>query len=162
MIKTNSTESARLSPRIFLSFILCSAGVLLAFAGATKQQAREVRRERYMPVAGEKGEDLNKIEQEWNDRLTYPTGIFNPEWIRAAVSQDSLITRAVPLGVPLSKAALAASPLALSTSSFTSLGPTPIQMSGCSGCYDYTKTEGRVNAIVVDPTIAFTRPSVLV
>ena len=25
-------------------------------------------------------------------------------------------------------------------------------MTGCSGCYDYTKTEGRVNAIAVDQT----------
>src|SRR4029077_1632900 len=39
-----------------------------------------------------------------------------------------------------------------SANSFTALGPTPLQMTGCSGCFDYTKTEGRVNTIAVDPT----------
>src|SRR5207253_5026640 len=43
-------------------------------------------------------------------------------------------------------------PLALTTTSFTALGPQPERMTGCSGCFDYTTTEGRVNAIAVDPT----------
>ena len=38
------------------------------------------------------------------------------------------------------------------SSSFTALGPMPEHMTGCSGCYDYGTTEGRVNAIVTDPT----------
>src|SRR5207249_1638515 len=45
-----------------------------------------------------------------------------------------------------------ASPNALSTTSFTALGPQPERMTGCSGCFDYTLTQGRVNAIAVDPT----------
>src|SRR6058998_3115277 len=45
-----------------------------------------------------------------------------------------------------------ANPNALSTTNFTALGPQPERMTGCSGCYDYTTTEGRVNAIAVDPT----------
>src|SRR6185369_12911560 len=44
------------------------------------------------------------------------------------------------------------SPLSLTSTGFTALGPAPLQMTGCSGCYNYTKTEGRVNAIAVDPT----------
>src|SRR6202158_5537896 len=43
-------------------------------------------------------------------------------------------------------------PLALYPSRFTALGPQPLRMTGCSGCYNYTTTEGRVNDIVVDPT----------
>ena len=42
--------------------------------------------------------------------------------------------------------------LALNPNSFTALGPMPEHMTGCSGCYDYGTTEGRVNAIVTDPT----------
>ena len=42
--------------------------------------------------------------------------------------------------------------MALNSSGFTALGPAPLQMTGCFLCYDYTKTEGRVNAIAVDPT----------
>ena len=45
-----------------------------------------------------------------------------------------------------------ANPNALSTTNFTALGPQPERMTGCSGCFDYTTTEGRVNAIAVDPT----------
>ena len=40
----------------------------------------------------------------------------------------------------------------LSTTNFTALGPKPVRMTGCSGCFDYTTTEGRVNDIVIDPT----------
>jgi hypothetical protein len=44
------------------------------------------------------------------------------------------------------------SPLRFSTSNFTALGPQPERMTGCSGCFDYTTTEGRVNSMAVDPT----------
>jgi len=44
------------------------------------------------------------------------------------------------------------SPLAFSTTSFIALGPQPERMTGCSGCFNYTTTEGRVNTIAVDPT----------
>src|SRR6185295_6554207 len=35
---------------------------------------------------------------------------------------------------------------------FIPLGPKPERMTGCSGCYDYGPTSGRVNDIVIDPT----------
>src|SRR5438067_12776184 len=56
----------------------------------------------------------------------------------------------VPAGVPAMLNPL--SPLALSTTSFTALGPQPERMTGCSGCFNYTTTQGRVNSIAVDPT----------
>src|SRR4029077_3271279 len=118
----------------------------------------DLKRPRYMPVAGERGEDLNEMEEAWNNRLTYPTGIFNPEWVRQAATQDSLIQRAVPAGVPFNAAASQAntadgiSPFSLDPNGFTALGPQPEHMTGCTGCYDYGTTEGRVNDIVVDPT----------
>ena len=48
--------------------------------------------ERYMPVPGEEEEEseaLDRLESEWHNRLTYPTGIFNPAWIRQALAQDA-------------------------------------------------------------------------
>ena len=122
-----------------------------AFTHQTRHADRE-QRQRYMPVRGGEPDDLNRMEEEWNNRLTYPTGTFNPAWLRVAALQDSAITRAIPAGVPVKSADLVNSPLALSSSGFTSLGPAPLQMTGCSGCYDYSKTEGRVNTIAVDPT----------
>src|SRR5437762_1709708 len=56
----------------------------------------------------------------------------------------------VPAGVPAMLNPL--SPLAFSTTSFIALGPQPERMTGCSGCFNYTTTEGRVNTIAVDPT----------
>ena len=56
----------------------------------------------------------------------------------------------VPAGAPAALNRL--SPLALSTTSFIALGPQPERMTGCSGCFDYTTTEGRVNSMAVDPT----------
>ena len=35
---------------------------------------------------------------------------------------------------------------------WTPLGPQPERMTGCTGCYDYGRTEGRINDIAVDPT----------
>ena len=64
-----------------------------------------------MPVpGGERGDadELNRLEEEWNNRLTYPTGVFDPAWLRLAARADSLITRAIPAGVPLNNLNLAA------------------------------------------------------
>ena len=107
-----------------------------------------------MPVPGGnlQGEaaGLAQLEQYWHDRLTYPTGRFDPAWLRAAAAQHARMTSGVPAGQHL-KLDLA-NPNALSTTNFTALGPQPARMTGCSGCFDYTRTEGRVNAIAVDPT----------
>jgi hypothetical protein len=144
-------------PRALLAVLLCSGGVALSLfsfklpSANPKVSNREAdRRPHYMPVAGEKGEDLDRMEQQWNDRLTYPTGTFNPLWLQLAAAQDKLIQSALPLGLP--SALKAHGPLALTSSGFTALGPAPLQMTGCSGCYNYTKTEGRVNSIALDQT----------
>jgi hypothetical protein len=110
------------------------------------------------------GPELARQAAYWNDRVTYPTGRFDPAWLRQAARQDRQVPRGVPAGAgrretgtgPTLQTALdagtatAATPLNAST--FTSLGPAPEHMTGCSGCYDYGTTAGRVNAIVVDPT----------
>ena len=99
---------------------------------------------------GERYEQLLEMETFWADRLTYPTGQFDPAWVREAARQDSFVERAIPAGRV--NTSLGMSPLALSTSGFTSLGPAPEHMTGCTGCFDYGTTEGRVNSIAVDPT----------
>src|SRR5256714_3812146 len=122
---------------------------------------------RDMPTLGSdvanEAKDLDRLEQYWNDRLTYPTGVFNPAWVRAAVIQHQLIPTALPAGsfthltdpkrlAGLKNLSGAVVPLSLSTTGFTALGPSPERMTGCSGCYDYTKTQSTVNSIAIDPT----------
>lgn len=117
----------------------------------------------------EKAEAFAEMEQAWTDRLTYPTGVYNPGWVRRAAAQDAGIARGVPDqagphggvngtgiapagGGTTSGAAAAPNTTSLSTAGFTALGPQPETMTGCTGCYDYTTTAGRVNAIAIDPT----------
>src|SRR5438034_2373659 len=163
MKKNSSTRSAFFNLRSLFGFTLGFLGVALAifahFSPLTDPVSRPgatdtSRPPRYMPVPGNRpgteSADLGRLEQFWNDRLTYPTGRFDPAWVRAAAIQHARMAVGVPAGMPAVLNPF--SPLAFSTTSFTALGPQPEQMTGCSGCFNYTTTEGRVNAIAVDPT----------
>src|SRR6266481_7053263 len=155
MKKNSCTHSAFFNLRLLISLLFSFSGALLALFGSGVFSSREAERPaRYMPVPGNRPEtesaDLGRLEQFWNDRLTYPTGRFDPRWLRAAAAQHARLPIGVPAGMPASLNPL--SPLRFSTTNFTALGPQPERMTGCSGCFDYTTTEGRVNAMAVDPT----------
>src|SRR5947199_700354 len=148
-------EAGFFNPRALLGLTVCFAGLALAiFAAKESTVHRVLQPARYMPVPGNdlQGEAarLAELEQYWQDRLTYPTGRFDPAWVRAAAAQHARMASGIPVGThqKLSRP----NPSALTTTSFTALGPQPERMTGCSGCFDYTTTEGRVNAIAVDPT----------
>ena len=155
MKKNPTSKSAFFNPRVLFGLALCSAGILLAilsFAGIPWLSTWSAdQRLRDMPVAGGKADDLDRMEQEWYNRVTYPTGIFNPEWIRRAADHDATIARRIPLGVRAINRGRNA-PLTMDVNAFTALGPQPEHMTGCTGCFDYGTTEGRINAIAVDPT----------
>jgi len=168
MKQKSTSQSAFFNLRILLGFTLSFLGVALAifagWGGALRSPdgpnqpnvtpARLDQSARYMPVPGastrEEAAGLAQLEQYWFDRLTFPTGRFNPAWVRAAARQHARMPRGVPFGQRL-KLNLA-NPNALNTTSFTALGPQPERMTGCSGCFNYTTTQGRVNTIAVDPT----------
>jgi hypothetical protein len=148
-------EAGFVNVRALLALLLGFTGVALAiFAGKDVAVRPASEPERYMPVPGSKPESeavgLERLEQYWHDRLTFPTGRFDPAWLRAAAVQHARMTTGVPAGQHLKLNF--ANPHALSTTNFTALGPQPLRMTGCSGCFNYTTTEGRVNAIAVDPT----------
>src|SRR5438105_1160644 len=145
-------RSGFLQIRVLVALLLFVSAICLAKfsfspprTANSEQKRGDLDRPRYMPVpGGERGEasDLSRLEQEWNIRLTYPTGIFNPAWVRNAAVQDSLVRRATPAGIPFSRLSnkpntASINPLSLSSSGFTSLGPQPEHMTGCTGCYDY-------------------------
>jgi len=103
------------------------------------------------------GEHLLDLEGYWDDRLTFPTGKFNPGWVRKAADQDKKIPRGTPKGKKKGHgvsgdAVRRVGSLTLNDTAFTALGPQPERMTGCTGCYNYTTTQGRVNNIVIDPT----------
>jgi hypothetical protein len=115
---------------------------------------------RYMPTPdGDEGESVALLEGYWNDRVTYPTGRFNPDWVRRAAAQDDRVQsvrgrrRIVfsRLGASIASGKSGSAVASASTPAFTSLGPKPERMTGCGGCYDYSLTEGRINAMVADP-----------
>src|SRR6266576_1660430 len=164
MRRNNSSTSGSLNPRFVLAIALGTTGVLLAASSFAPPRARSDgsslrnggsnpgQLQRYMPVPGGEPDDLDRMEAEWNNRLTYPTGIFSPEWLRLAAAADGLNPHGIPAGLPGKFLSGPDAPLALSSTGFTALGPAPLRMTGCSLCFDYTITEGRVNDIVVDPT----------
>src|SRR5882724_8802115 len=152
---TRRGQSGFINLRMLLGLTLGLSGVALAIlAGKDGALRRPSGPERYMPVPGSDTRDeasgLAELEQYWHNRLTFPTGRFDPAWLRAAAAQHARLATGVPAGQHL-KLDLA-NPNALSTTNFTTLGPQPERMTGCSGCFDYTTTEGRVNSIAVDPT----------
>ena len=105
-------------------------------------------------IADRDGERLLAEEGYWIHRLSYPTGRFVPQWVRRAAEQDAGIPRRVPAGRKLDIRSLKDNPLALSPIGFTALGPQPERMTGCTGCFDYTTTAGRINDIKIDPVSA--------
>ena len=107
------------------------------------------------------GERLLQLEDYWHFRLTSPTGKFNPGWVRKAADDDKKIKRGKPKGkkkgqdglsAVTTSAKFQAGVLSLDPDNFISLGPQPERMTGCTGCYNYTTTQGRVNSIAIDPT----------
>ena len=154
MKKHSSARAAFFTVRVLLGVTLSFLGLALAiFAnrdgvprspqGPGQSGVPEGRSDepaRYMPVPGtntrEEAAGLAQLEQFWFDRLTFPTGRFNPAWVRAAARQHARMPSGVPFGKQM-KVDLA-NPNALSTTSFTALGPQPERMTGCSGCFDYT------------------------
>ena len=55
--------------------------------------------ERYLAVpAPEKAEWLEASTAYWHDRVTYPTGAFDPAWVRSAARQDARMASRVPAG----------------------------------------------------------------
>lgn len=108
------------------------------------------------------GERLLQLEDYWHERLTYPTGKFNPGWVRKAANDDKKVPRGTPKGKKRGQSGPGVATngngtwqvgtLVLDPDSFTALGPQPERMTGCSNCYNYTTTQGRVNSIVFDPT----------
>src|SRR4029077_6625551 len=147
MKKKSTSQSAFFNRRVLLGFTLSFLAVALAiFAGwggalrspegpsRTGLTAGDLDKPaRYMPVPGANVQDeatgLTRLEQYWNDRVTYPTGRFNPAWVRAAAAQHARMPSSVPFGQHLKLNV--ANPNALSTTSFTALGPQPERMTGC-------------------------------
>ncbi|HET8774694.1 MAG TPA: hypothetical protein VFP80_12910, partial [Thermoanaerobaculia bacterium] len=100
------------------------------------------------------GDRLLQLEGYWHDRLTFPTGKFNPGWVRKAAHDDKKVKRGTPEGKKrgFGGGNRPIGTLALNDTAFTALGPKPERMTGCSGCYNYTTTQGRVNSVAIDPT----------
>ena len=106
MSKKSALQFAFIHLRVLLALTLCSVGVLLAgiswtgipgYSAGPKAPNDTDRLPRYMPVPGGKPDDLNRMEVEWNNRVTYPTGRFDPTWVRKAALQDARIAQH-PLG----------------------------------------------------------------
>lgn len=137
--------------RNLAAFSLCCLAAALAISAARSRPPES--RPRYAAVPQSEAEGLDVLEGQWAARLSYPTGKFDPRWVRNAAMQDVLMARSIPSGRQTAQFSITnGRAVALSISGFTSLGPQPVKMSGCTDCYDFGTAVGRVNAIAVDPT----------
>jgi hypothetical protein len=159
MKRNPSSQSGLFNPRALVALGFCSAAALLTFFGfagvplSLRSAAQVDDRPRFMPVPGGGVDDLERMQMEWHNRVTYPTGVFNPAWIRRAAAQDSQIERRVPAGLRRTDLRREpGAPLHFDVNAFIALGPQPERMTGCQGCFDYGTTSGRVNALAIDPT----------
>src|SRR5690349_13653263 len=114
MKKKSSTRSAFFNLRALLGITLCFLGLALAILAGRYGPLPSPRRhtpaerpsqepERYMPVPGVGSQTeaarLAQLEQYWHDRLTFPTGRFNPAWVRAAAAQHARMATGIPTGL---------------------------------------------------------------
>lgn len=141
--------------RLTASFSLCCFAAALAILATINSEHRAEKSPRYAAVPQSEAGGLDALEAQWAARLSYPTGKFDPWWVRAAAVQDAAVTRSIPSGQHAAQFSLAnGRAVALSISGFTSLGPAPLKTTGCVACYDFGNAAGRVNAIAVDPATA--------
>ena len=124
----------RIVSSIVVGVLALSALVLGGWQARAHSNVAPSAAPHYLPPGGEvgKGEQFAAMDTYWNDRLTYPTGHFNPAWLRAAKRQDARIASRRLGDAP-------------DLATWTALGPQPERMTGCTGCYDYGFTEGRIN-----------------
>ncbi len=80
----------------------------------------------------------------WAHRVSYPTMNFSPGWYKDAKPADRLIAAGVPAGIKDYSRRSAESPLTLTPTGWTFLGPSPLLNAG-------VVVAGRTNVIVVDP-----------
>ena len=82
MKKKSPSQSGVSRKRVLLGLALGSVSVLLAVFTFAGMPARLVQQTedlpRYMPVPGGKANDLNGMEVDWHNRLTYPDWPFRP------------------------------------------------------------------------------------
>src|SRR6266403_2910367 len=100
------SQSGFINLRMLLGLTLGLSGVALAIlAGRDGALRRDSQPARYMPVPGDSSQEeaigLSQLEQYWHDRLTFPTGRFDPAWVRAAAAQHASMATGVPAGLHL-------------------------------------------------------------
>ena len=115
MKKHSSARAAFFNVRVLLGVTLGFLGLALAIFAAKESVLRSPKRPnqtilaatqpaRYMPVPGankrEEAAGLAQLEQFWFDRLTFPTGRFNPAWVRAAAREHARMPKGMPFGKP--------------------------------------------------------------
>jgi hypothetical protein len=96
----------------------------------------------------QEGEILLSFGDYWAIRASYPTGVFDQQWLVEAAAVDRQIAAALPQGIARQQVAGGGN---LDPNQFTALGPRPLQSDGCQSCFNYGIVAGRINVVVSDP-----------
>ncbi|HEX9988980.1 MAG TPA: S-layer homology domain-containing protein [Chloroflexia bacterium] len=138
---------------LLMALGITAGAMLVRWQGSSPNAATAF--EPYIPQPGTgagESKELHSMEDYWHTRVSYPTGRFDGRWLLEASQQDKLVQERVPAGRVIYNRGNGASPLALDPTSWTSLGPKPLESNGCINCFSYGHVSGRVNDIIIDPT----------
>ncbi|MDQ5824011.1 MAG: S-layer homology domain-containing protein [Chloroflexota bacterium] len=83
-------------------------------------------------------------------------GTYDPKWLLAGYDEAANMQTGIPAGKVVYDRSKTNSPLALDPNSMVSLGPAPAQTDGCYNCYNSGLVSGRINSVLIDPTMTST------
>ena len=137
---------------------VAAVAVGISLAGGASVLHKSAAPARYTATPDGESDSVGLLESYWSDRVTYPTGHYNPAWLRRAAAQDERIESATPEGTYPSGQTVEASSLpqrnvVLNTTNAIRARP-------AAGAHDrlhgllrlHDARQGRINDIVVDPT----------
>ena len=82
-------------------FFVVALAVAAGVAGGTTlfhHSSKSSSPARYTATPDGEADSVGQLEKYWNDRITYPTGHFNPAWLRHAAAQADKIPSRMPKG----------------------------------------------------------------
>src|SRR3954452_3868777 len=156
------SKSARLSAARLVTGLTAAALAVLYGGAEQHASARAMRQALATPGGGnEPGEvALQKVEQFWQTRLTYPTGRFDQRWVNAAAKQAKRVKVGIPKGLYRTRSGKLVRSTGIRSgaqavealSAAKPLGPQPQASTGCQApCFTFGLVSGRINAIAFDP-----------
>jgi hypothetical protein len=125
-------------------------------AAVTSPRGALLPGEQSNPRSGSPSKEIDALRKRQAYFANRYAGTFDPKWLQAAYDQAAKMPTGIPAGKVIYDRSKTNSPLALDPNSLVSLGPAPAQTDGCYTCFNSGLVSGRINSILIDPTMTST------